>query len=114
MKKTAARGRNGDSGCYIRLCKNADRVKCNYLYIDKPLYTVNNVIAVSADESVQINSFEDIVALGDQGVILAVAGTGSLRFLELQNLPLKINASGQRARENLLKLLGNRERFFFS
>ena len=95
------------------IVKTDARLKRGFVYIDPPLYTIHNVIAVRADDPVQVDSFDDIAALGENGIILALAGAASKQFLEQQDAPLQIDGGAHTARRNLHKLIGKRGRFFF-
>lgn len=103
----------GELDVIFGFAKTDARLKRGFVYIDTPLYTVRNVVAVRADDPVRVDDFEDIVALGDEGVILAVSGTGNLNFLERHELPLKIDSSAQSPQQTLNMLLLGRGRFFF-
>ncbi len=95
------------------ITKTNTRLKRGFVYIDTPLYTIHNVMAVRADDPVQVNSFEDIAVLGEYGIILALAGAASMRFLEQQDVPLKIDGGAHTVRQNIQKLIAKRGRFFF-
>ncbi len=103
----------GDLDVIFGITKTDARLKRGFVYIDTPLYTIHNVMAVRADDPVQVNSFEDIKALGKYGIILALAGAASMRFLEQQDVPLRIDGTGHTVRQNIQKLIRRRGRFFF-
>ncbi len=103
----------GEIDVIFGIGKTEKRIKNGFLFIDIPLYTVNNILAVRGDDDIQVNSFEDIGRLGPKGGILAIPGTATFRFLEKQKYNLKVDDGGQIAGQNFEKLLKRRGRFFF-
>ncbi len=82
-------------------------------FVDSPaLYTVRHQVAVRADDRVKVASFDDIRALGAEGVILATRGTGYVSFLAEQG-GLLVDSGATDNAQNLRKLLSGRGRFFY-
>ncbi|MCP4673446.1 MAG: transporter substrate-binding domain-containing protein [Desulfobacula sp.] len=103
----------GEIDVIFGIAKTEKRIKKGFIFIDIPLYTVNNIFAVRGDDDLQLNSFEDVEKLGDKGIILAIPGTATFRFLEKQKYNLRVDSGGQTAAQNFKKLLKGRCRFFF-
>lgn len=90
--------------------RNRER-EARFVYLDPPLFSVNYFLVVRADDDVQINSWDDIRKLGDQGVILVNHGFGM--STQLKGLGgLRVDSGGQDSKANLEKLLAGRGRFY--
>jgi len=96
------------------IAKSEKRTNKGYIFIETPLYTLNNIFAVRKDDDIQINSLEDVEKLGKNGVILAIPGTASLRFIKNQNYNLLIDSSSEMMMQNFIKLFSGRGRLLFS
>lgn len=97
---------------FFALMKTRERA-ARFRFIDSPaLYSVRHQVAVRADDAVDVRSFDDIRALGDQGVILATRSTGYPSFLAEQP-GLRVDDGATDNARNLRKLLGGRGRFFY-
>jgi hypothetical protein len=97
---------------FFGLLKTRERA-ARFGFIDvPPLYNVRHQVAVRADDGVDVRSFDDIRALGNQGVVLATRGTGYVSFLAEQT-GLVVDAGAADNAQNLRKLLGGRGRFFY-
>lgn len=97
---------------FFGLLKTRERV-ARFRFIDAPaLYQVRHQVAVRADDGIEVRGFDDIRALGAQGVILATRSTGCLSFLAAQP-GLHIDAGAMDDARNLRKLVGGRGRFFY-
>ncbi len=97
---------------FFGMLKTRERA-ARFRFVDAPsLYTVRHQVAVRADDGVEVRGFEDIRALGAQGVILATRGTGYVSFLADQP-GLAVDAGAADNAQNLRKLLGGRGRFFY-
>lgn len=83
-----------------------------YFYLEPPLYELNFVLTVRADDDVVITSFDDIRRLAPKNIILTNAGTGAERFLRRQD-GLRIDAGAADIPTNLRKLRKRRGRFYF-
>jgi hypothetical protein len=83
-----------------------------YQYVDVPLFEVNYRMAVNRQDPISVASFDEIRALGKDGIILANRGTGTLKFLERQP-GLQVDASGIDQHENLRKLIAGIGRFYY-
>ncbi len=84
-----------------------------FRFVDTPaLYTVRHQVAVRADDPVDVRGFDDIRALGADGVILTGRASGYQSFLAEQP-GLRVDAAAADNAQNLRKLLGGRGRFFY-
>jgi polar amino acid transport system substrate-binding protein len=72
-------------------------------YIKKPIYTVQHLIAVKADNPIQIHSFDDLRKIPNH-IIYSNYGTSTAKFLKKQG-GLYIDDSGRTLQENLRKIL---------
>ncbi|MCJ8300350.1 MAG: transporter substrate-binding domain-containing protein [Pseudomonadales bacterium] len=102
----------GSLDVFFGLAKNSQRLK-KFTYIDMPLYSVHHVVAVRADDDVDVTTFAQIKALGQQGMLLTVNNTATHRYLNMQG-GLIVDASSQNVPENLRKLLAKRGRFVYN
>ena len=92
--------------------RKTEERKINYLFLDVPLYQINYVVAVRADDKVKINSFDDIRSLYNNGSMLTVFGTAASDFLKMQEGVLVDD--GAKNTKNLLEMLvTKRGRFAF-
>ncbi len=96
---------------FVGMAQN-DRRRKQYIFIETPLYAVHHVIAVRAEDTVKIQSFDDIRALAPDNVILTNSGTATERFLQKQD-NLTVDAGGISLQANLKKLLKKRGRFYY-
>jgi ABC-type amino acid transport substrate-binding protein len=80
-------------------------------FIDTPIFSVDYVLAVRADDPVHVENWEDVRMLGDDGIILVIQGFGVVDILQ-QIGGLKIDASANSSKSNLDKLFARRGRFF--
>lgn len=99
---------NLDAACGL-LHGMARETKFNY--IDPPLFPVNYYLVVRADDDVQIENWDDVRKLGNQGIILAINGFGIInRLTEMGGL--KIDSGAYDSKTNLDKLIARRGRFY--
>lgn len=97
---------------FFAIMKTRDRA-ARFRFVDAPvLYNVRHQVAVRADDRVDVRSFDDIRALGAEGVILTGRGSGYQSFLAEQP-GLVVDAGAADNAQNLRKLLGGRGRFFY-
>ncbi|MBR7791765.1 transporter substrate-binding domain-containing protein [Undibacterium sp. FT147W] len=82
-----------------------------YHLLSTPLFEVTYLLAVRADDNLDVQTWDDIRQLGDHGVILALRGFGIVEILQ-QMGHLKIDASATSSRSNLKKLIARRGRFY--
>lgn len=91
--------------------QNIQRNTAQYKLLDTPLFAVDYLLAVRADDPIELNSWEDIRALNDEGIILVLRGFGIADIL--QNIGgLKIDNGATSSLSNLRKLLAGRGRFY--
>lgn len=90
--------------------RNKER-EARFTYIEPPLFPVNYYLVARADDEVQINSWNDVRKLGNQGVILVINGFGMIKKLE-EIGGLKIDSGAKDSKTNIDKLLAGRGRFY--
>lgn len=90
--------------------RSTDR-SARFDFIDPPIFSVDYVLAVRADDPVVVASWEDIRKLGSDGIILAIHGFGIVERLH-QVGGLQIDDGAYSSRSNLEKLLLRRGRFY--
>ncbi|KQW46476.1 transporter substrate-binding domain-containing protein [Pelomonas sp. Root662] len=97
---------------FFALMKTRERV-ARFGFVETPaLYNVRHRVAVRADDAVNVQGFDDIRALGGNGIILATRATGCESFLAEQP-GLTVDAGATDDLRNLRKLLSGRGRFFY-
>lgn len=104
----------GTLDVFFGLLKNPDRL-ARFRFIDQPpLYMSRHRAVVRAQdhEVDSVRGFDDIRRLGDRGVVLATRGTAYASYLHRQG-GLKVDDGATDHRQNLLKLLRGRGRFFY-
>ena len=89
----------------------AKRLK-QYNFLKTPLYQVNYVVAIRADDNVNISSLDDIVALGNKGKMITVSSTGASKFLA-KKTGLVVDNNAKSTKTMLKKLLAGQGRFAF-
>ncbi|HEX7646042.1 MAG TPA: ABC transporter substrate-binding protein, partial [Noviherbaspirillum sp.] len=72
---------SGDIDVICGLLRTKAR-EARYTYIEPPLFPVTYHLVVRADDDVQINSWDDVRALGVHGVVLVNNGFGIIDRLE--------------------------------
>jgi ABC-type amino acid transport substrate-binding protein len=101
----------GKIDVFFGFAKNSKRLE-KYKFIDIPIYEVNHVIAVKADDNINIKTLEDTGKLKGNKTILTNFGTATEKFLkEKENLT--IDAGGKTLSVNLEKLLLGRGRMVY-
>jgi len=111
FKRMSKMLKDGELDLFFGFVKNKEREK-DFIFIEPSLYTVNHVIAVLKDDNIQVNSFDDIRALGKDGKIMTTFGTSTKKHLEKQG-GLIIDDHGKTISANLKMLLRNRGRFVY-
>jgi len=96
-----------DIGC--GLLRNRAREE-KYVYIEPPLFVVKYFLVARAGDGIQIDSWDDVRALGNQGGLLAIHGFGIVS--KLVELGLKVDDGATTSETNIGKLLGGRGRFY--
>lgn len=97
---------------FFALLKTRERA-ARFRFVDAPaLYNVRHQVAVRADDPVDVRSFDDIRALGAEGVVLATRASAYQSFLAEQP-GLIVDAGAADTAQNLRKLIGGRGRFFY-
>lgn len=101
---------NGTLDCACGFLRNSQR-EARFNYIEPPLFPVNYHLVVRADDDLQVNSWDDVRRLGDQGTILVINGFGMIKRLHDIG-GLKIDSGAMDSKTNLEKLLAGRGRFY--
>lgn len=99
----------GDLDIVCGLLRNRAREE-KYTYIEPSLFAVNYFLVARADDGIEINSWDDVRALGNQGSLLAIHGFGIVS--KLAELGLKVDDGATTSEANIGKLLVNRGRFY--
>jgi polar amino acid transport system substrate-binding protein len=81
-------------------------------FLEPPLLVAKFYLAVRADDDVTVRSWDDVRRLGNDGVVLTIAGHGTLKKLQAFG-GLKIDSGAKDPATNLQKLLAGRGRFFY-
>ncbi|WP_270827030.1 substrate-binding periplasmic protein [Aeromonas sp. Y318-1] len=90
---------------------NPDR-RNHFIYLQPPIFTVRYHLAVRSDDLVEIRQWDDVKALGEEGIILINHGSGAIERLQaLQGLI--IDSGGISSAANYDKLLMKRGRFVY-
>ncbi len=84
----------------------------DFSYLSPAIFTVRYHLAVRRDDDVEIRSWEDVRALGRDGVILINHGSGAIARLQAIG-DLRIDSGGISSEANYDKLLMKRGRFFY-
>ncbi|MFZ6721652.1 substrate-binding periplasmic protein [Undibacterium sp. Ji49W] len=99
---------NIDAICGVqRITRNTSQ----YHFLDTVLFSVSYLLAVRADDDIDIQNWDDIRKLGDKGVILTLHGFGIVNILEKMG-GLTIDSGATSSLSNLNKLLAGRGRFY--
>jgi len=81
-------------------------------FIDTPLFPVEYLLTVRANDTVQVRNWSDVRALGEKGVVLSLHGySGVLSHMRSVG-GLRIDTGGRDTKVSLEKLLAGRGRFF--
>jgi polar amino acid transport system substrate-binding protein len=83
-----------------------------YGFIDTPLFAVDYLLTVRANDDVRVRDWADVRNLGEYGVVLTMHGYDGILSHLKQVGGLHIDAGGRDTRVNLEKLLAGRGRFF--
>ncbi|MGQ5522692.1 substrate-binding periplasmic protein [Chitinimonas sp. PSY-7] len=89
-----------------------DKRKAALDFVETPIYSTYSVLAARADDKIEIKSFDDLVKLGDDGIVLAVTGTVHVDILAAHK-GIKVDAGAKDTSTNLNKLIAGRGRFVF-
>ena len=105
----------GASGSYDAFCgllKTPERAAL-VNFIDVPIYTVRHKVAVRADDTVNVKSFDDIRKLGTNNTIAATQGLAYVALLQKEG-GLAINDSSRDNSAIFKMLMAERVRFFYN
>jgi polar amino acid transport system substrate-binding protein len=102
---------SGQLDVFFALIRTPEREALRFLS-STALYAVRHQVAVRADDSVNVSSFEDIRSLGREGVILTTQGTAYPQYLD-DFKGLYVDASTTSNTQLLKMLLAGRGRFFY-
>ncbi|WP_171014157.1 ABC transporter substrate-binding protein [Chitinivorax sp. B] len=98
-----------DAAC--GMVKNATRVN-RFQFPSLPIYQVRYHLVVRSHDPIEIHSWEDVRALGQQGIVLVNLGSGPIGRLEAIG-GLLLDTAGNTTDTNLRKLEAGRGRFFY-
>jgi len=102
---------SGQLDVFFGLKKTPSRIE-KFTFSRLPLYPLKYVIAVRGEDTVRIDSFEDIRRLGEQGNLLTVSGSAASRFLHDRG-GLFVNDSAPTPARMIKLMLAGRGRFAF-
>lgn len=102
----------GKIDIFFGMTKNAQREHI-YQFIPTPLYDVNHIVAVRSDDNIKVTDYNDIARLGNQGIILTIAGSAIVNYLTAQNEQLIVDSSGLTISDTLERLVRHRGRFVY-
>jgi polar amino acid transport system substrate-binding protein len=102
-------GREIDAFC--GMAKLPER-EAKYTFLEPALYSSSQYLFVKADDTISVNSFEDVKKLGKDGTILVIRGTTQEKYLESMG-GLVIDNSSTDTIQNLKKLEAGRGRFYY-
>ena len=101
----------GKLDCFFGFSFTRERAE-KFLFINPPLYMIEYKLVMRADDPFEPESFDDISALGKDGVILTLFGTAGTDILKEQGVPI-IDDMGKTVPALLKKLELRRGRFVF-
>lgn len=84
----------------------------HHFFIETPLFPVNYLLVVRANDDVQVRNWSDVRKLGEQGVVLTMHGYVGVQAHMRSVGGLRIDSGGRDTKVNLEKLLAGRGRFF--
>ena len=99
----------GEIDIFIGMAKSKSRLE-KYTFLDTPLYAVHHTLGVRQDDTVQINSLDDIANLAPNNIILTNFGTATEHLLKAHG-GLNVDSEGATIKANLKKLIYGRGRF---
>jgi ABC-type amino acid transport substrate-binding protein len=102
----------GGIDLFFGMIRNEEREK-KFIFLEPPLYATSNKLVVNANDTIQVNSWDDVRSLGAQGIILVDFGTAHVKYLEEQG-GLLVESGGKTREDNLQKLMLRRGRFYYS
>lgn len=104
---------SGQIEVFFALLHTPERVALGLQFLEQPLlYALRHVVAVRADDPVQVSTLDDIRRLGRDGQILTAQGTAYPQVLD--DVPgLRVDASSSSNSQLLRMLLAGRGRFVY-
>lgn len=103
--------RKGGIDVFLGLLKTPERLR-DFRFVEPALFMQSSVVAVRADDPVDVKTFDDIRRLGADGIIMSTQGTAHIAFLKAQP-GLLIDDGALNSEANLNKLVLGRGRFFY-
>lgn len=91
--------------------KNPSREASGMQFLKLPLHVTGYRLAVRVEDTIDVSSWDEILKLGNQGVVLIMQGHAEVE--RLRNLGLVIDSGAISVEQNLQKLLSGRGRFFY-
>ena len=105
-------GSGGSFDAFCGLLKTPERAAA-VNFIDVPIYTLRHKIAVRADDTVNVKSFDDIRKLGTNNTVAATQGLAYAALLQKEG-GLTINDSSRDTSAIFKMLLADRVRFYYN
>jgi polar amino acid transport system substrate-binding protein len=97
-----------DALCAVQRSPERER---QYAFLDQPIFTLQYVLLVRANDNVVVHDWNDVRKLGAQGVVLVNRGYTVAETLDRLG-GLQVNSSATNPAMNLQKLVAGRGRFF--
>ena len=83
-----------------------------FVYIPQPIYTLDYVLFARADDPVAPRNWDDVRALGNEGIILLNYDSSAVGRLQREG-NLQLDSTARTVEQNLRKLQSGKGRFFF-
>lgn len=104
--------KSGKSDAFVGIFKTAER-EAKFLFIDIPLHEFAFLMAVRADDTIDIKSLDDIKKLPSNNTILTLLGTKLATYLQ-EKKGFNVDAGAINFSSNIDKLIKGRGRFLLS
>jgi ABC-type amino acid transport substrate-binding protein len=102
----------GSLDAFCGLLKTPERA-AQVNFLDIPIYTLRHKVAVRADDTVNVKTFDDIRKLGTNNTIAATQGLVYASYLQQQG-GLTVDDASKDPSANFKKLLAERVRFYYN
>lgn len=102
---------SGDQDAAFCLVRSKDR-ETKFTYIEPPLYSIDFVLAVRADDRIDVRSWNDIRKL-ENNTVLVMRSSGSINRVEESGGGIVFDSAAKTPEQNLHKLRAGRARFFY-
>jgi len=112
LKRVVQELGTGDLDVFFSLIPTDERRRVVDFIDGPPLYESRHQVAVRADDAVQVNTLDDLRALGPDGLVLTTHGTAYSEYLG-QQAGIALYPQALSNDQNLRMLLVGRGRFFY-